>query len=85
MFADSVAEFTERPLQSVSCSDTGTEPYIVKENPRGKGGDEACMTTGRYPSYRRGGRFLAERTAQEFQRNSSVSGTANFSPARRPL
>lgn len=69
--AESVAEFTERPLLSLSCSDIGTDPDDVEPNlnrwmkrARRWGAilliDEADV-------------YLEERTAQDFQRNSLVS------------
>ncbi|KAE9375264.1 P-loop containing nucleoside triphosphate hydrolase protein [Stipitochalara longipes BDJ] len=78
--AESVAEFTERPLLSLSCSDIGTDPMSVEFNlnkwmklARRWGAilliDEADV-------------YLEERTAQDFQRNSLVSSKFSHSTLR---
>lgn len=77
--SESVAEFTERPLLSLSCSEIGTDAEAVEfrlikwmKRARRWGAilliDEADV-------------YLEERTAQDFQRSSLVSGKHPSFPA----
>ncbi|KAH0563422.1 hypothetical protein GP486_002012 [Trichoglossum hirsutum] len=69
--AESIAEFTERPLLSLSCSDIGTSAETVDHNL--KAWMKRARRWGAVLLIDEADVYLEERTAQDFERNSLVS------------